>query len=112
MDNLTLSSGGEGVATLSQDLHEVVSQISTSKMKNSMRKSISLIDGNSVGDTVSRVKDYSSGSTRGIEGKDSLDGDIHCGGVEGLKHDLGHLLSVSFGVEGGFGEEDWVFLRG
>merc|ERR1719425_38425 len=41
-DNLTLSSGGEGVATLSQDLHEVVGELTTSKVKtdNSMGEGI------------------------------------------------------------------------
>merc|ERR1719326_1935686 len=32
-DNFTLSSGGEGVATLSQDFHHVVSHITSSKIK-------------------------------------------------------------------------------
>merc|ERR1711892_60510 len=32
-DNLTLSSGGERVATLSEDLHEVVGQLTSSKIK-------------------------------------------------------------------------------
>jgi hypothetical protein len=41
-----------------------------------------------------------------------LDGDIHGGGVEGFKHDLGHLLTVSLGVQGGFSQQDGVFLGG
>merc|ERR1712177_73195 len=49
---------------------------------------------------------------RGIEGEDSLDGNIHGGHVEGLEHDLGHLLTVSLGVEGSLCEEDRLFLRG
>merc|ERR1719427_2656834 len=32
-DNLTLSSGGEGVATLSEDLHQVVGELTSSKIK-------------------------------------------------------------------------------
>merc|ERR1719251_648715 len=32
-DNLTLSSGGEGVATFSEDLHQVVGELTTSKIK-------------------------------------------------------------------------------
>merc|ERR1712165_485886 len=32
-DNLTLSSGGEGVATLSEDLHQVVGEFTSSKIK-------------------------------------------------------------------------------
>merc|ERR1712142_966297 len=66
-DNLTLCSGGEGVTTLSQDLHEVVGELTASKVKT----------------------DNSSGTARGIEGEDSLDGNIHGGHVEGLEHDLG-----------------------
>merc|ERR1712108_18821 len=50
--------------------------------------------------------------SRGIEGKDSLDGDIHGGHVEGLKHDLSHLLTVSLGVEGSLSKKDRLFLRG
>merc|ERR1719508_126319 len=98
-DNLTLSSGGERVATLSEDLHQVVGEFTSSKVKtdNGMGKSITFIDGDTVGDTISRVHDNTSGAARGIEGEDSLDGDIHGGHVEGLEHDLGHLLTVSLG---------------
>merc|ERR1711955_133024 len=45
-------------------------------------------------------------------GKDSLDGDIHSWGVEGLEHDLGHLFSVGLGVQWGLGQEDWVLFGG
>jgi len=41
-----------------------------------------------------------------------LNGDVHGWGVESLKHDLSHLFTVSLGIEGGFSQEDWVFLRG
>merc|ERR1719210_1416462 len=58
-DNLSLSSGGEGVASLSEDLHEVVGKFTSSKIKtdNSMGKGITFIDGDTVGDTISRVHD-------------------------------------------------------
>merc|ERR1712048_352444 len=94
-DNLTLSSGSERVATLSEDLHEVVGELTTSQVqtKDGMGKGITFIDGDIVGDTITRVHDHSSGTTGGIEGKNSLDGNIHGGHVEGLKHDLGHLLT-------------------
>merc|ERR1719184_7049 len=113
-DNLTLSSGGEGVATLSEDLHQVVGEFTSSKIKtdNSVGKGITFIDGDTVGDTISRVHDNTSGTARGIEGEDSLDSNIHSGHVEGLEHDLGHLLTVSLGVEGSLSEEDGLFLRG
>merc|ERR1719410_1036790 len=113
-DNLALSSGGEGVATLSEDLHQVVGELTSSKIKtdNSMGEGITFIDGDTVGDTISRVHDNTSGTARGIEGENSLDGNIHSGHVEGLEHDLGHLLTVSLGVEGSLSEEDGLFLRG
>ena len=63
-------------------------------------------------DTISRIQDDTGGSTRGVQGQDSLDGDIHGGSVEGFKHDLGHLLSVGLGVEGSFSQKDGVFLGG
>merc|ERR1719436_2257127 len=65
-----------------------------------------------MGDTVTGVHDDTSGTSRGIEGEDSLDGDIHGGHVEGLKHDLGHLLTVGLGVEGSLSKEDGLLLRG
>merc|ERR1719151_382124 len=78
-DNLTLGSGGERVTALSEDLHEVVGEFTSSQVQteDSMGKSITLIDGNSVGDTITRVHDNTSGTTRGIQGEDSLDGNIH-----------------------------------
>merc|ERR1712109_199219 len=77
-----------------------------------MGKSITLIDGNSVGDTITRVHDNTSGTTRGIQGEDSLDGNIHGGHVEGFEHDLGHLFTIGLGVEGSLSQEDGLFLWG
>merc|ERR1719391_139769 len=113
-DNLTLSSGGERVTPLGEDLHEVVSQLTASQVKteDGVGESITFIDGDGVGDTITRVHDNTSGTARGIEGKDSLDGNVHGGHVEGLKHDLGHLLPVSLGVEGSVSQEDGLLLWG
>merc|ERR1719493_628541 len=74
-DNLTLSSGGERVAPLGEDLHEVVGELTSSQVQteDSMGEGITFIDGDSVRDTISRVHNNTSGTTRGIEGKDSLD---------------------------------------
>merc|ERR1719300_783318 len=77
-----------------------------------MGKGITFIDGDSVGDTITRVHDDTSGTSRGIKGEDSLDGDIHCGHVEGFKHDLGHLLTVGLWVEGSLSKKDGLLLRG
>merc|ERR1711885_122799 len=113
-DDLTLSSGGERVATLSEDLHQVVGQLSSSKIKtdNGVGKGVTFIDRDAMGDTISRVHDNTSGTAGGIEGEDSLDSDIHGGHIEGLEHDLGHLLTVSLGVEGSLSQEDGLFLWG
>merc|ERR1712102_124598 len=113
-DNLTLSSGGERVTPLGEDLHEVVGQLTASQVKteDGVGESITFIDGDGVGDTITRVHDNTSGTARGIEGKDSLDGNVHGGHVEGLEHDLGHLLPVSLGVEGSLSQEDGLLLWG
>merc|ERR1719245_1435124 len=63
-----------------------------------------------MGDTITRVHDNTSGTSRGIQGQDSLDGNIHCWSVEGLEHDLGHLLTVGLGGEGSLSQEDGMFL--
>lgn len=77
-----------------------------------MRERVSLVDGDGVGDSISRVEDDTSGPSRGVEGEDCLNGDVEGGGVESLEHDLGHLLAVDLGVEGSLGEEDGVLLGG
>merc|ERR1712039_700620 len=113
-DNLTLSGSGERVTTLSEDLHEVIGELTASQVQteDGMGKSITFIDGDVVGDTIARVHDHTSGTTRGVEGKDSLDGNIHGGHVEGLEHNLSHLFTVSLGVEGSLSEEDGLLLGG
>merc|ERR1712226_1450085 len=73
---------------------------------------ITFIDGDGVRDTITGVHNNTSGTARGIEGKDSLDGNVHGWHVEGLKHDLGHLLPVSLGVEGSLSQEDGLLLWG
>jgi len=113
-DNLTLSGGGERVTTLSEDLHEVIGELTASQVQteDGVGKSITFIDGDIVGDTIARVHDHTSGTTRGIEGEDGLDGNIHGRHVEGLEHDLSHLFTVSLGVEGSLSKEDGLLLGG
>jgi len=78
-DNFSLSSGGERVTTFSQDLHQVVSEVTASQVQpeDGMGESITLIDGDGVGDTITRVQDNTGGPTRSVQGEDSLDGNIH-----------------------------------
>merc|ERR1712141_138679 len=113
-DNLPLGSGGEGVAPLGEDLHQVVGELTASQVQtdNGVGERVTLVDGDTVGDTVTGVHDDTGGTARGVQGEHSLDGDIHGGHVEGLEHNLGHLLPVGLGVEGGLGQEDGLLLGG
>merc|ERR1719474_472279 len=113
-DNLTLSSSGKGVSTLSEDLHKIVGKLTSSKVKtdNSMREGITFIDWDSMRDTITRIHDNTSGTARGIKGEDSLNSNIHGRHVEGLKHDLGHLFTVSLWVEGCLSKKNRLLLRG
>merc|ERR1712149_98480 len=107
-DNLALGSGGEGVAPLGEDLHQVVGELTASQVEtdDGVGESVTLVDGDTVGDTVTGVHDDTGGTAGGVQGEHSLDGDVHGGHVEGLEHDLGHLLTVSLGVEGSLSQED------
>ena len=111
-DNFTFGCSGEAVTTLCQDLHQVVGQITSSQVQteDGMGKSISLVDGNSVRHTVARIEHDTSGTTGGVQGQHGLDGYIHSWSVEGLEHDLGHLLPVGLGVEGSLCQKHWVLL--
>ena len=113
-NNFALGSGRESVASLSQDSHEVVRQVATSHVDtgDSVGKCKTFVDGDNVSDTITRVEHDTSCATRGVQGEHGLDGDVEGGGVECLENDLGHLLSVRLGVDGGFSEKDWVLLGG
>merc|ERR1711977_699769 len=111
-DNFTLSGGGERVTSLGEDFHEVVGELTSSQVqtKDGVWESITFIDGDGVGYTITRVHDNTGGTSGSIERKDSLDGNIHSWHVEGLEHDLGHLFTVSFWVEGSSSQEDGLLL--
>jgi hypothetical protein len=113
-DDFSLGGGGEGVTTLSQDLHEVVSQIATSHVntRDGVGKSETLVDGDNVSDTVTGVEHDTGGTTGGVQGQDSLDGDVERRCVECLENNLCHLFTVGLGVDGGLGEQDGVLLGG
>src|SRR4051794_24655366 len=61
---------------------------------------------------ISDVEDDSSNTSRSIQGKYSLDGDVHGRRVEKLEHNLSHFFTVGFWVKRSLSEEDRVFLRG
>merc|ERR1712051_398057 len=64
--NSTLGSGGERVASLGEDLHEVVGKLTASQVQteDSVGESITFIDGDGVGYTITRVHDNTSGTSR------------------------------------------------
>merc|ERR1719292_68819 len=69
-DNLPLGGGGEGVAPLGEDLHQVVGQLTSSQVQtdNGVRESITFIDWDTMGDTITSIHDDTSGTTRGVQG--------------------------------------------
>jgi len=113
-DDLSLGGGDEAVASLGEDLHEVVGQVSTGKIEShdGVWESVTLVHWDVVGNSITGVKHNTGGSAGGVEGEHGLDGDVHGWEVEGLEHDLGHLLSVGLWVEWGLGEEGWALLWG
>jgi len=113
-DDLSLGGGDEAVASLGEDLHEVVGQVSTGKIEShdGVWESITLVHWHVVGNSITGVEHNTGGSAGGVEREHGLDGDVHGWEVEGLKHDLGHLLSVGLWVEWGLGEEGWALLWG
>ena len=89
-----LSSRVERVASLGQDPHEVVCDVSAGDVHsgNSVGQGVAFVDGHDVRHTISGVKHDTSGSSRGVQRQHSLDLHVHGGTVEGLEHDLGHLF--------------------
>jgi len=67
-----------------------------------------LEDWDGVGNTITGVNNHTGGSTVGVEGEDSLDGNVKSLNLESLEHELGHLLSVGFWVVWGLGEHNLV----
>merc|ERR1712223_1307532 len=57
-DNFPLGGGGEAVASLGENLHQIVSEVTAGEIKpeDGVGESVTLVDGNSVGDTVSGVQ--------------------------------------------------------
>merc|ERR1719283_302556 len=101
-DDLTLSGGDERVSSLSHDLHEVVSQITSGQVKtqDGVGESETFINGDGVRDTISDVEDETSSTARGVQGEHGLDAHVGGGSIEGLEDNLDELLPIRFGVEG------------
>jgi len=63
-DDFSLSSGGERVATFGEDLHQVISEVTSCEIEaeDSVGEGISFVDGHGVSDTISGVENDSSGT--------------------------------------------------
>ncbi|KAF1750060.1 hypothetical protein GCK72_016606 [Caenorhabditis remanei] len=111
---LAYNGGGEGVSALGENLHEIISEVTSGQVEteDGVWESISFVDWDRVGDTISGVENDSGGTSGSVEGENSLDSNIHGWGVEGLKHDLSHLFTIGLWVQWSFGEEDWVLFWG
>ena len=93
-----------------EEVDEMVGDGSTSDevLSNCMWNGETLEDWDGMGDTISRVDNETGGSTIGVKRKDGLDGNVETLNLEGIEHDLGHLLSVGFWVLWSLSEEDLV----
>ena len=113
-DDLTLCGRGERVSLLLEALHHPFGEVTSGEIQtlDGVRKSVSLVDGHSVRDTITRVEDTSSGTSGSVQGKNGLNLHVHGGNVESLEVDLSHSLSVLLGVQGSLSEHDRVFLGG
>jgi len=107
-DDLAFSGGDQRISSLGHDLHEIVGEITSSQVKtqDGVRKGETLVDGDSVGNTITNVEDETGGAAGGVEGEHGLDTDVHGGAVEHLEGDLGHLFPVGLRVKRSLRVED------
>lgn len=107
-DSLKVSRAVKVVSAELEELDEVVGDITTGDVETvgQVRERETLVDGDDVGDTITRVHDDSGEKTLGVQDEHGLDGDVDAGEAIGLEHLLHHLFSVSLGVHGRLGQED------
>jgi len=110
--DLALSSGRERVPAFSQNLHQIVCQVTTSHIDtgDGVGQGETLVYGDNVGDTVTRIQHDTSGAPGSVKRKNGLDGDVESRGIEGFEDNLCHLFTVGLRVDGGFCKEDGVLL--
>ena len=83
-DDFALGRGGEGVASLRKDLHEVIGEISAGQVEtqDGVREGVTLVDGDGVRDPIADVEDETGGAARGVQGKHGLDAHVAVGWEE------------------------------
>merc|ERR1711990_1278884 len=71
-DDLALGGSDQRVSSLRHDLHEVVGEIASGQVEtqDGVRKGVTLVDGDGVGDTISDVEDETGGTTGSVQGED------------------------------------------
>jgi hypothetical protein len=69
-----------------------------------------LVNWDNLGNFITRFYNNTSVTTGGVEGENTLIGNVHGGDIEGLEHDLGNLLSLNLGVVEGLSKEDGVLI--
>jgi len=114
LDDFKLGGGGEGVATLEEELLGVLGDDTAGDLHllDGVRDGETFEDGNGMSDTITGVNDETSGSSVGVEGHDGLDGDVCVLDLEGLEHGADHSLSVLLGVPRSLSDEDTLDLAG
>jgi hypothetical protein len=113
-DDFTFGGGDKGVTTFGEDFHEVVGQVAAGKIEShdGVWEGITFVHWDVVGDTIAGVEDDTGGTAGSVEGEYGLDSDVHGWEVEGFKHDLSHLFTVSLWVKWGFSEKGWALFWG
>ena len=86
LNDLPLRGGSERVPSVSEDLHEILCEITAGQTKDGVMQSVTVTDGH----CVRHVR-----ASRSVQG--SLGRHVHGGHVERLKPGLRHALSVSLG---------------
>jgi len=112
-NNFEFGRGGESGSTFSEEFSEIFGEISTSEIVSldSMWERVTLIDWDSMGNTITRIHNATSNSTRRVKRKDSLDSNVKLRNVEVLKEDLNHSFSVLLGVSWSFSKEGTLVIR-
>jgi len=76
-----------------------------------MLKQETLVHGDDVSDTITRVYDNTSEKTLSIQNEDSLDCDVDSLESVLLEHDLNHFLFVWLWVHGSLGQQNFALGR-
>ena len=109
LDDFFLGRGGEVLSSVvNEELLKPLSKNSSSDfhLLDSVWNRETFENWDSVGNTITRVDYETCGSSCGVEGHDSLNGDVAVWNLEGLEHDGSHLFSVCLWVSWGLSKKN------